>query len=266
MADPNPIDSIMMVSAPRDAEPASSQLPPLAAASSKIAKEFQPYHGVEVSTIMAPALSTIAIELSMPAAESAMSLSIYLFASAFGPLIMGPLSEILALDVLVHIRISSCNDHHVIFLLLRVLRSPLILRKRAERFRKETGNPSFCTESQRLDGDRSSTAAFIRSITRPLRLLMFHPPSSKFHLFSAASTTASCTEYITLSTLSNLWILHYHKSVEISGFHYYACSLGELAGSQVSARLMDHFSKRPQDRGFAPESRIPLMIPGIIPE
>ncbi|EER36843.1 fluconazole resistance protein [Histoplasma capsulatum H143] len=42
---------------------------------------------------MAPALSTIATDLDMSATESAMSLSIYLLASAFGPLAMSPLSE-----------------------------------------------------------------------------------------------------------------------------------------------------------------------------
>lgn len=43
---------------------------------------------------MAPAISTIAIELNMNAAESMMALSIYLLATAFGPLFIGPLSEV----------------------------------------------------------------------------------------------------------------------------------------------------------------------------
>ncbi|KLJ05543.1 hypothetical protein EMPG_10939, partial [Blastomyces silverae] len=53
--------------------------------------------------------------------------------------------------------------------------SPLILRERAERFRKETGNNRFYTAGQKLDGGRSATAVFLRALTRPLRLLMFHP-------------------------------------------------------------------------------------------
>lgn len=47
-----------------------------------------------VSTIMAPALPTIANDLHMTSTEAVMSLSVYLLATAFGPLIIGPLSEI----------------------------------------------------------------------------------------------------------------------------------------------------------------------------
>ena len=49
---------------------------------------------IMVSTIMAPALSTISAELSMTSLEAAMSLSSYMLATAFGPLVLGPLSEI----------------------------------------------------------------------------------------------------------------------------------------------------------------------------
>jgi MFS family permease len=52
------------------------------------------FNRIMVSTIMAPALSTIASELDMSSTESVMALSIYLLATAFGPLIIGPLSEI----------------------------------------------------------------------------------------------------------------------------------------------------------------------------
>lgn len=57
---------------------------------------------IMVSTIMAPALTTIASELNMNSTESAMSLSIYLLATAFGPLFIGPLSEIYGRKVILH--------------------------------------------------------------------------------------------------------------------------------------------------------------------
>jgi MFS family permease len=57
---------------------------------------------IMVSTIMAPALPTIAAELAMNSAEAAMSMSIYLLATAFGPLIIGPLSEIYGRRVVLH--------------------------------------------------------------------------------------------------------------------------------------------------------------------
>ncbi|KAL9078145.1 MAG: hypothetical protein Q9157_002939 [Trypethelium eluteriae] len=60
------------------------------------------FNRIMVSTIMAPALSTIASELHMSRTESAMSLSIYLLATAFGPLFIGPLSEIYGRQVILH--------------------------------------------------------------------------------------------------------------------------------------------------------------------
>lgn len=60
------------------------------------------FNRIMVSTIMAPALSIIASELHMSATESAMSLSIYLLATAFGPLMIGPLSEVYGRTVVLH--------------------------------------------------------------------------------------------------------------------------------------------------------------------
>jgi MFS family permease len=62
-----------------------------------------------VSTIMAPALSTIALELDMNSAESVMALSIYLLATAFGPLLIGPLSEIYGRAPILHASNVVCG-------------------------------------------------------------------------------------------------------------------------------------------------------------
>jgi hypothetical protein len=60
------------------------------------------FNRIMVSTIMAPALTSIAKELHMSDTEAAMSLSIYLLATAFGPLAIGPLSEIYGRQVVLH--------------------------------------------------------------------------------------------------------------------------------------------------------------------
>lgn len=60
------------------------------------------FNRIMVSTIMAPALSAIAHELHMSSVESVMALSIYLLATAFGPLIIGPLSEVYGRKVILH--------------------------------------------------------------------------------------------------------------------------------------------------------------------
>lgn len=60
------------------------------------------FNRIMVSTIMAPALGTIAEELHMNRAESVMALSIYLLATAFGPLFIGPLSEMYGRKPVLH--------------------------------------------------------------------------------------------------------------------------------------------------------------------
>ncbi|KAL3448198.1 major facilitator superfamily domain-containing protein [Aspergillus insuetus] len=60
------------------------------------------FNRIMVSTIMAPALSLIAKEFDMSSAESAMALSIYLLATAFGPLVIGPLSEVYGRKPILH--------------------------------------------------------------------------------------------------------------------------------------------------------------------
>ena len=57
------------------------------------------------ASIMAPALSSIAKDLKMNNVELEMALSVYIVAIAFGPLILGPLSEVYGRESLLH----ACN-------------------------------------------------------------------------------------------------------------------------------------------------------------
>lgn len=60
------------------------------------------FNRIVVSTIMAPALPVIAAELDMTPTQSALSLSIYLLATAFGPIVIGPLSEMYGRQMVLH--------------------------------------------------------------------------------------------------------------------------------------------------------------------
>ncbi|KAJ4502783.1 hypothetical protein HRR78_003850 [Exophiala dermatitidis] len=60
------------------------------------------FNRILVSTIMAPALSSIAVEFHMNQVESVMGLSAYLLATAFGPLVIGPLSELYGRQPVLH--------------------------------------------------------------------------------------------------------------------------------------------------------------------
>ncbi|KAF2800969.1 putative efflux pump antibiotic resistance protein [Melanomma pulvis-pyrius CBS 109.77] len=310
---------------------------------------------IMVSTIMAPALSTIAHEFNMSSTESAMALSIYLLATAFGPVFIGPLSEIygrkrvlhasniwfliwniacgfanskelliasrflagfgassiyaLAGGVLGDVWMPEQRGHSLgIYLLIPLLAvavgpiiggfmafrttwrwmfwstsifqavmivvsftvfretyAPLILSRRAEKLRRETGNSQYYTADERLDGEKTVLARLGQALSRPLRLLAFHPIIQVTSILSAFYYGIL---YIVLSSFSELWIQEYNYTAEISGLHYIACALGELVGSQIGAQLMDFFYRRKLARssesGVVPESRIPLVFFGAL--
>ncbi|KAI0966662.1 major facilitator superfamily domain-containing protein [Xylaria arbuscula] len=313
------------------------------------------FNRILVSTIMAPALPVIAKELHMSSTESALSLSIYLLATAFGPLLIGPLSELYGRKVVLHasnvwflawnIACGFANTKEIliasrflagfgasaiyslgggvlgdlwrpqergrslgVYLLIPLLGAavgpilggfiaeyttwrwmfwatsifqgvmiavsfdvfretfgPLILNKRAARLRKETGNERYYTQYQRLNGEKSVARIAVQALSRPLRLLAFHP---LIQITAVVSAFGYGTLYIVISSFANLWTSYYHQPVAISGLHYIACALGELAGSQVGGRLMDALFRRMQSRSsdgeHKPEFRIPLTLPGAI--
>lgn len=61
------------------------------------------FNRIMVSTIMAPALPTIAREFGLNSAEAVMVLSIYPLATALGPMIIGPLSEVYGRKPILHL-------------------------------------------------------------------------------------------------------------------------------------------------------------------
>ncbi len=147
--------------------------------------------------------------------------------------------------------------------------SPVILQRRAERLRRETGNQQYHTSYERRDSEKSLGKILTRALSRPFRLLAFHPI---IQVTAVVSGFNYGLLYIVLSTFSDLWIQQYHQKVEISGLHYIACSLGEIAGSQIGGPLMDYLYRKRRapnvnDDGVElpqPESRIPLILPGVI--
>lgn len=115
-----------------------------------------------------------------------------------------------------------------------------------------------------MDSQTSLLSILTKALTRPLRLLLFHPT---IQITSLVSAFYYGVLYIVLTSFADLWTQHYHVSVELSGLHYIAVAGGELAGSQLGGLLMDAFYRRktaPQSgRGdLDPEYRIPLALPG----
>ncbi|RDW77797.1 putative transporter-1 [Coleophoma cylindrospora] len=312
------------------------------------------FNRIMVSTIMAPALPLIAQDLDMNSTEAAMALSIYLLATAFGPLAIGPLSEIYGRKRILHLsnvwflvwniacgfattkglliaarflagfgasaiyslaggvlgdvwRPEQRGRSLSVYLLIPLLGAavgpiiggfmaarttwrwifwatsifqavmilvsftafhetygPYILQKEARQRRHETGDQRYQTLHERLHtGQSSSSSIFLKTLTRPLRLLS-HPIIQVSAIISAFDYGLL---YIVLSSFSSLWTDEYGQSVEISGLHYIACALGEVAGSQLGGVLMDRLFVYMRARSstgdeHAPEARIPLTFLG----
>jgi len=141
--------------------------------------------------------------------------------------------------------------------------APVILSRRAKRLRQETGDPRYHTIHDRAKGMNYILREFGRALSRPLRLLIFHPIIQLTGVISAFNYGLL---YIVLSTFSDIWIKQYDQPIEISGLHYIACAAGEVVGSQLCGPLLDYLHRKKQSRigHVQPEYRIPFMIPGAV--
>ena len=312
------------------------------------------FNRIMVSTIMAPALMTIGSELHMNSIEQVMSMSVYLLATAFGPLLAGPLSEMYGRAPVLHAtniwflvwnivcgfaetkelliiarflagfgasaiyalaggvlgdiwppsqRGSSLGFYILIpllgvaigpiigglisqyttwrwifwstsiiqgvmiafsFLMFRETHSATILASRAKHFQKTTGNPQYYTAVEKLDVGKSKASVILNHLSRPVRLLMFHPI---IQIQACLSGFSYGILYLVLSTFADLYTRQYNESMQISGLHYISICLGEVVGAIVGGPLIDYFYRRLGDRaeGVAvPEFRVPMMVPGYL--
>lgn len=143
--------------------------------------------------------------------------------------------------------------------------APVILARQAKQLRKDTGDTRYYTEHERLSADKSILAILSNALTRPLRLLLFHP------IILIASVNLAFDYgilYIVLTSFAQLWTDYYHFSVEMSGLHYLAVALGELAGALLGAPMIDNYYRRKKaqhnDSDLAPEYRLPVIFPGAL--
>ncbi|CAG8950927.1 hypothetical protein HYFRA_00003144 [Hymenoscyphus fraxineus] len=310
------------------------------------------FNRIMISTMMAPAINTIAKDLRMTTTESTMALSVYVLASAFGPLVIGPLSEMYGRKRIVHItniwflvwnlicgfanskglllasrlfagfgasavysvaygvlgdiwrpeeRGRSLSTYLLIPLLGAAIGpimggfivdysnwrwmfwattifqgfaeicslpithetyAPILLRRRAVQQRQQTGDARYHTQYEAYESGRSSFWKLRNSLSRPLRLLAFHPIIQVQAILGGISYGLL---YFALSSFSNLFVSAYKQSISISGLHYIALCAGELIGSQIFGPLMDYVYAALQARARepSPELRVPLLLPAL---
>lgn len=304
--------------------------------------------------MMAPAIDTIADELKMSTIESTMALSVYLLATAFGPMVIGSLSEVYGRKRIFHITnvwfliwnlICGFANSKGLLIAARLLAgfgasavyslaygvlgdvwpaeqrgrsvslyllipltgsavgpivsgfiveystwrwmfwattilqgivelsslplfhesyAPVLLRRRAEKLRQETGDSRYHALVETRESGRSAGWKLARSLTRPLRLLAFHQIIQMQAILEGINYGLL---YFTLSSFSTLYVSAYGESISISGLHYIAICTGTISGSQICGPLMDYAYRTLISRTGetnVPELRIPLLLPSAL--
>ena len=150
------------------------------------------------------------------------------------------------------------------FAFYRETHAPTILNRQAAKLRKSTGDPRYHTQTSAATHDQSFWETLLIHLTRPFRLLAFHPIVQITTILSGFNYGLL---YLLLATYSSLWTQHYHESTSSSGLHYLSLCLGEIVGSQAGGFLMDRIYRSLKNRSTDNEGRaeyhIPLMAPSL---
>ncbi|OOF93534.1 hypothetical protein ASPCADRAFT_209487 [Aspergillus carbonarius ITEM 5010] len=147
---------------------------------------------------------------------------------------------------------------------LRETYAPVILKKRAQKLRKETNDPDYQTEFERQN---KTLGQVMRSaLIRPFRLLATQPIVQALAAYMAFIYG---TMYLVLSTFPSLWTSpdYYNESTGIGGLNYISLGLGFWLGSQICAPLNDRIYRRLKARNNGvgkPEFRVPLLYVGAL--
>jgi multidrug resistance protein len=146
--------------------------------------------------------------------------------------------------------------------LLQETYAPKLLKRKADRLRKETGNKALHTEYE--TPDKTLFNVLKTALTRPFRLLGTQPIIQVLAIYMAYLYGMI---YLVLSTFPGLWNNRYHESIGISGLNYISLALGFFLGTQICAPINDRIYRKLRKRNNnvgKPEFRAPLMIPGSI--
>ncbi|KAF1823285.1 MFS general substrate transporter [Dissoconium aciculare CBS 342.82] len=319
-----------------------------------LALSAQGFNRIMISTIMAPAISVIATDLNMSNVESTMALSVYVLASAFGPMVIGPLSEVYGRKKIIHItniwflawnlicgfanskglliaarllagfgasavytiaygvladiwpaeqRGRSLSIYLLVPLtgaavgpivggfiveystwrwmfwattifqvvaeiatlpVIRETYAPLLLRRRARLSREGNSGSRQVTDGENEIEEPSALNALSTALGRPIQLLAFHPIIQVQALLGGLEYGLL---YFALASFSQLFVNNYQESISISGLHYIALAVGEIAGALLCGPLMDRvyaiLTSRAGDRS-SPELRVPLLLPSLL--
>lgn len=145
---------------------------------------------------------------------------------------------------------------------LRETFAPVILARRAQQLRTDTGDDRYHTEWE--TPDRTLAQVLKTSLGRPFRLLGTQPIIQVLALYMAFIYGLM---YLILTTYPTVWESVYHQSVGTGGLNYISLGIGFFIGAQTVARVNDYLYARlkSQNGGVGkPEFRAPMILAGAI--
>ena len=139
--------------------------------------------------------------------------------------------------------------------------APTILKRKADRLRKETGNTSLHTE---FESDKNLANVLSTNLVRAFRLLATQPIIQVISLYMAYIFGLF---YLILSTYPGVWQGVYGESIGIGGLNYISLGIGSFIGAQGNALVNDRIYRRLKARNNdvgRPEFRVPPMFIGSV--
>jgi hypothetical protein len=134
---------------------------------------------------------------------------------------------------------------------------PTILERKAQRLRRETGNPKF---QSKLHSGRTPRALFVQSIVRPAKMLFFSPIVL---LHSAFMAIIYGYLYLLFTTIPKVFQENYGFNSGTVGLAYLGIGLGAVAAVIIFASISDRLMKKMSaEGGMKPEYRLPVMMYG----
>ncbi|KAK3291686.1 major facilitator superfamily domain-containing protein [Chaetomium fimeti] len=145
------------------------------------------------------------------------------------------------------------------FLFLSETYPPKILKVKANRLRKETGNKALHTEFE--SPDRTFFQSLRKNLMRPFIMLFTQPTIQITALYRAYLYGLM---YLVFASFPMVWEKQYQQEPSRASLNYLSLGVGFVIGLQVSGPLIDkvycHLKAR-FDHPGRPEFRVPLMFP-----
>lgn len=138
----------------------------------------------------------------------------------------------------------------------------MLLERKRDRLRKETGNQALYTVFDSADRRLSTTIK--TAMKRPFKLLGTQPIVQVLSIYTAYLFG---TMYLMISTFPLLWVDRYGMSTNIGSLNFISIGLGFFLGTQISSPISDALYRRLKARNNGvgkPEFRVPLLIPSSL--